>query len=255
LEKAIEIENLSYSYPDGQQALREINLAVGLGETVALIGPNGAGKSTLLLHLNGILRSDGTVRILGMPIEDKNLKWVRSRVGLVFQDPDDQLFSPTVFDDVAFGPINMGYAEEEVRKRVSQALKWVGMEVYEGRSPHHLSVGEKKRIAIATILSMSPKILVIDEPTANLDPRAKWELVALVKGLPMTRIVASHDLEMVAALCERTIILDEGKIVADDATPNIMSNTALLERHGLAPVSRIIEAQAPGSGRGPLLNG
>ncbi len=234
MEKAIEIENLSYSYPDGQQALREINLAVGLGQTVALIGPNGAGKSTLLLHLNGILRSDGTVRILGVPLEDKNLKWVRSKVGLVFQDPDDQLFSPTVFDDVAFGPINMGYAEEEVRGKVSQALKWVGMEGYEGRSPHHLSVGEKKRIAIATILSMSSEILVIDEPTANLDPRAKWELITLVKGLPMTKIVASHDLEMVTALCERTIILDEGKMVADDATPSIMSNTALLERHGLA---------------------
>jgi len=244
LDKVVEIENLSYSYPDGQQALYGINLAVGLDETVALIGPNGAGKSTLLLHLNGIMRSDGTVRILGIPLEDKNLKWVRSKVGLVFQDPDDQLFMPTVFDDVAFGPINMGYAEEEVRGRVSKALQWVGMNGYEKRSPHHLSIGEKKRISIATILSMRPEILVIDEPTANLDPRAKWELVKLVKGLPMTKIVASHDLEMVAALCERTIILDEGKIVADDATLNIMSNIDLLERHGLAPASPIIEHQA-----------
>ena len=250
MEKAIEIENLSYSYPDGQQALRDINLAVGLGQTVALIGPNGAGKSTLLLHLNGILRSDGTVRILGVPLEDKNLKWVRSKVGLVFQDPDDQLFSPTVFDDVAFGPINMGYAEEEVRGLVGQALEWVGMKGYEERSPHHLSVGEKKRISIATILSMSPEILVIDEPTANLDPRAKWELIELVAGLPMTKIVASHDLEMVAALCERTIVLDKGKIAADDATSNIMSNTPLLQRHGLAPASGIIEPQY----RGPSPN-
>ncbi len=244
MDKVVEIENLSYSYPDGQQALYGINLAVGLDETVALIGPNGAGKSTLLLHLNGIMRSDGTVRILGIPLEDKNLKWVRSKVGLVFQDPDDQLFMPTVFDDVAFGPINMGYAEEEVRERVSKALQWVGMNGYEKRSPHHLSIGEKKRISIATILSMRPEILVIDEPTANLDPRAKWELVKLVKGLPMTKIVASHDLEMITALCERTIILDEGKIVADDATLNIMSNTPLLERHGLAPASPIIEHQA-----------
>jgi len=251
LENAIEIENLSYSYPDGQQALCDINLTVGLGETVSIIGPNGAGKSTLLLHLNGIMRSDGTVRILGVPLEDKNLKWVRSKVGLVFQDPDDQLFSPTVFDDVAFGPINMGYAEEEVRERVNRALEWVGMKSHEERSPHHLSVGEKKRISIATILSMSPEILVIDEPTANLDPRAKWELIALVKGLHMTRIVASHDLEIVTELCERTIVLDDGKVVADDATPIIMSNTALLERHGLAPDSQNTEPRE----RGPLPSG
>ena len=255
MDKIIEIENLSFSYPDGQQALQNINVSIGHGDTVALIGPNGAGKSTLLLHLNGILRSNGTIRILGMPLEDKNLKWVRSKVGLIFQEPDDQLFSPTVFDDVAFGPINMGYAKEEVTGRVAQALEWVGMKGYEERSPHHLSVGEKKRIAIATILSMSPEILVIDEPTANLDPRAKWELVQLLKGLTITKIVSSHDLEMVAALCERTIVLDDGKVVADDTTANIMSNTALLERHGLAPASRIIEAQSRGSNQAPSPNG
>ena len=238
MDKAIEIINLSYSYPDGHKALEGINIAVGPGETVALIGPNGAGKSTLLLHLNGIIRTDGAVRILGVTLDDKNLKWVRSKVGLVFQNPDDQLFSPTVFDDVAFGPLNMGYAAEEVRERTSQSLELVGMKGYEERSPHHLSIGEKKRISIATILSMSPEILVIDEPTANLDPRAKWEFTELVKGLPMTKIVASHDLEMVAVLCERTIILSNGRIAADDATRSIMSNTALLERHGLAPVSQ-----------------
>jgi len=234
LDKLIEIENLSFSYPDGRQVLHNINLSIGRGETVALIGPNGAGKSTLLLHLNGILRSNGTVRLNGVPVEDKNLKWVRSKVGLVFQDPEDQLFSPTVFDDVAFGPINMGYPADEVRRRVTQALEWVGMRGYEGRSPHHLSVGEKKRIAIATILSMDPEVLVIDEPTANLDPRGKWALIELLKGLPMTKIVASHDLEMVEALCERTIVLDEGKVVADDSTSSIMSNITLLENHGLA---------------------
>ena len=238
MDKAIEIINLSYSYPDGHKALADINIAVGPGETVALIGPNGAGKSTLLLHLNGIIRTDGAVRILGVTLDDKNLKWVRSKVGLVFQNPDDQLFSPTVFDDVAFGPLNMGYAAEEVRERTSQSLELVGMKGYEERSPHHLSIGEKKRISIATILSMSPEILVIDEPTANLDPRAKWEFTELVKGLPMTKIVASHDLEMVAVLCERTIILSNGKIAADDNTKSILSNTALLERHGLAPVSQ-----------------
>jgi cobalt/nickel transport system ATP-binding protein len=171
-------------------------------------------------------------------MDDKNLKWVRSKVGMVFQNPDDQLFSPTVFDDVAFGPLNMEYTLEEVRGRVSNSLELVGMQGYEERSPHHLSVGEKKLVSIATILSMSPEILVIDEPTANLDPRAKWEFTELVKGLTMTKIVASHDLEMVAVLCDRTIILNNGKIAADDATPSIMSNTALLERHGLAPVSQ-----------------
>lgn len=234
MDKLIEIENLTFSYPDGRQVLHNINLSIGRGETVALIGPNGAGKSTLLLHLNGILRSNGTVRLNGVPVEDKNLRWVRSKVGLVFQDPEDQLFSPTVFDDVAFGPINMGYPADEVRRRVTQALEWVGMRGYEGRSPHHLSVGEKKRIAIATILSMDPEVLVIDEPTANLDPRGKWALIELLKGLPMTKIVASHDLEMVEALCERTIVLDEGKVVADDSTSSIMSNITLLENHGLA---------------------
>jgi cobalt/nickel transport system ATP-binding protein len=238
LDKAIEIKNLSYSYPDGHQALEDINIAVGPGETVALIGPNGAGKSTLLLHLNGIIRTDGAVRILGVTLDDKNLKWVRSKVGLVFQNPDDQLFSPTVFDDVAFGPLNMGYTAEEVRERASQSLELVGMKGYEERSPHHLSIGEKKRISIATILSMSPEILVIDEPTANLDPKAKWELAMLLKGFPMTKIVASHDLDIITVLCGRTIVLDDGKIVADDATPTIMSNSALLERHGLAPTSQ-----------------
>jgi len=245
MEMVISITDLSYTYHDGTPALKGISLNISRGESVGVIGPNGAGKTTLLLHLNGILTcKNGRVKMLGKEASKENLKDIRREVGLVFQDPDDQLFMPTVFDDVAFGPINTGCSEEEVRDRVAQALKWVGMEDREQRSPQHLSIGEKKRIAIATILSMRPEILVIDEPTANLDPRAKWELVKLVKGLPMTKIVTSHDLEMVAALCERTIILDEGKIVADDATINIMSNTPLLERHGLAPASPIIEHQA-----------
>jgi len=245
MEMVISISNLNYTYHDGTPALKGVSLDISRGESVGIIGPNGAGKTTLLLHLNGILVcQDGRVKILGKETRKENLKGIRRDVGLVFQDPDDQLFMPTVFDDVAFGPINMGCAQEEVREKVSQALKWVGMEGREQRSPQHLSIGEKKRIAIATILSMSPEILVIDEPTANLDPRAKWELTALLKELPMTKIVASHDLEMVAALCERTIVLDEGKVIADDATQNIMSNTTLLQRHGLAPASPIIEHQA-----------
>ena len=156
-------------------------------------------------------------------------------MGLVFQNPDDQLFSPTVFDDVAFGPINMGCSEAEVREAVARALDWVGMTGYEQRSPHHLSVGEKKRIAIATVLSMSSEILVIDEPTSNLDPRSKWSLISLLKGLPMTKIVASHDLELVKALCPRTILLDQGLIIADGATNDILADIPLLTAHGLAP--------------------
>jgi len=234
--KIIEIEDLSFSYPDGHGALKDISLTVGVGETVAFIGPNGAGKSTLLLHLNGILRSgNGTVRVFGLPVEEKHLREIRRKVGLVFQNPDDQLFSPTVFDDVAFGPMSMGCAEEEIRRRVRRALEQVGMSGHERRSPHHLSVGEKKRIAIATVLSMSPELLVIDEPTSSLDPRGRWELIELLRELPLTKVIASHDLEMVGALCQRAILLDGGQVVADDLTHRILCDLPLLASHGLAP--------------------
>ncbi len=235
MEEVIKIDNLSFSYPDGQSALINICLTVHQGETVALIGPNGAGKSTLLLHLNGILRSNGAVKMFGREVDDKNLKWVRSKVGLLFQNPDDQLFSPTVFDDVAFGPINMGYSETEVRQSVARALDWVGMTGYEQRSPHHLSVGEKKRVSIATVLSMTPEILAIDEPTSNLDPRSKWSLISLLKKLPMTKIITTHDLEVVRALCQRTVVLDHGRVIADGATNHILADIPLLRTHGLAP--------------------
>ena len=234
MEEAVGIDNLSFYYPDGHQALTNVSLSIGQGETVALIGPNGAGKSTLLLHLNGILRSNGAVRVFGQTVDDKNLRWVRSKVGLVFQNPDDQLFSPTVFDDVAFGPLNMGYSEAEVRQSVSRALGSVGVAGYEQRSPHHLSIGEKKRVAIATVLSMSPEILAIDEPTSNLDPQGKWSLIELLRELSVTKIVATHDLELVRALCPRTIILDHGKVTADDTTEHILADTNLLRAHRLA---------------------
>ncbi len=234
MESAIRIMRLAFDYPDGQKALNNITLTVNQGETVALIGPNGAGKSTLLLHLNGLLRSNGSVNILGKLINEQNLKWVRTKVGLIFQNPDDQLFSPTVFDDVAFGPLNMGLPESEIRKRVSQALKSVDMAGYERRSPHHLSTGEKKRIAIATVLSMQPEILALDEPTSSLDPRAKWALIGLLKNLPLTSIIATHDLEVVSALCSRTIILEKGVIIADSPTGAILADKALLVSHGLA---------------------
>jgi len=234
MEEILKIKNLSFCYPDGRQALTDVSLTIRQGEIVAFIGPNGAGKSTLLLHLNGILSSNGAVSVFDRQVNDKSLRWIRRKVGLVFQNPDDQLFSPTVFEDVAFGPLNMGYSEVEVRQSVTRALDWVGMAGYEQRSPHHLSVGEKKRVAIATVLSMMPEILVIDEPTSNLDPGSKWSLIELLRELPLTKIIATHDLELVGTLCQRVIIIDSGYIVADDSADRILGDLPLLVAHGLA---------------------
>ena len=234
MQELITVENLSFSYPDGQQALTDVSLGIYRGDSVAIVGPNGAGKSTLVLHFNGILRSNGHIKLLGKAVDENNLRWVRSRVGLVFQNPDDQLFSPTVFDDVAFGPMNMGHSEAEVEQAVKLSLELVSMAGFEKRSPHHLSVGEKKRIALATVLSMSPEVLVIDEPTSNLDPRGKWDIIEVLKGLSVTKIVVSHDLEMVEALCRRMIIIDRGRVVADSATADILADKQLLAEHGLA---------------------
>jgi len=234
VEAIIKIENLNFRYPDGQKALDGVNLVVRRGESVALIGPNGAGKSTIILHLNGILRSNGAVRIMGQMVAEKNLKLIRSKVGLIFQNPEDQLFSPTVFDDIAFGPINMGLPEPEVLRLVKKALKEVGMSGYENRSPHHLSWGEKKRIAFATVLAMSPEIMVADEPSSNLDPRAKGSIIKLLNELPMTKIIASHDLDLIQSVCGRAVIIDGGKVVADGPVYEILANTSLLKSHGLA---------------------
>ena len=229
----IEIDNLVYAYPDGQQALKGVSLTVREGEKVAVTGPNGAGKSTLVLHLNGIFNGNGMVRVMGMEVMDRHLGAIRAKVGLVFQDPDDQLFSPTVFEDVAFGPLHIGLPEGEVRQRVGWALAQVGMEGFEDRMPHHLSLGERKRVAIATVLSMDPAILVLDEPTSELDPRSRRSLIQLLRELPQTMLVASHDMRLVRDLCSRTVILDEGHIVADGPTHRLLADVALLERHGL----------------------
>ena len=231
---AIQIEDLSFSYPDGHKALHQINLSVQPGERVGLVGPNGAGKSTLILHLNGILTGQGTVRIQGMEVTEKNLRATRSLVGLVFQDPDDQLFSPTVFDDVAFGPLYMGLPVPVVRERVARSLEQVGMAAYAARTSHHLSVGEKKRIAIATVLSMDSQILALDEPSAGLDPRARGKLINLLRTLPQTLIVSSHDLRLIQALCPRTVILEGGRIVADGPTAQLLSDGELLAAHCLS---------------------
>jgi len=233
LHHSIEVDDLSFSYPDGRPALREVSLRIAPGEKVALVGPNGAGKSTLLLHLNGILSGQGTVRVCGLPVEAKNLGRVRAAVGMVFQNPDDQLFSPTVFDDVAFGPLYQGLKPDEVRERVDAALAAVRMKDYAGRVSHHLSMGEKKRISIATVLSMQPEVLALDEPTAGLDPRARRGLIRLLKELPLTMLAASHDMRLVSELFPRTVVLDAGRIVADGPTDEILSRPTFLEAHGL----------------------
>lgn len=231
--KALEIKDLYFAYPDGTQALEGINLAVENGESVALLGPNGAGKSTLLLHLNAILQGRGDIRIFDLPIVRENIREIRRRVGVVFQDPDDQLFSPTVFDDVAFGPMNMGLSREEVQERVEKALAQVGMAGFENKAAYHLSFGQKKRVATATVLSMEPDILALDEPSSNLDSRGRRELLNILINLPVTKIVITHDLLFVLELCERAIIMDDGIVVADGPIDEIMANEELLEAHGL----------------------
>ena len=231
---ALSIQNLSFAYPDGHKALNAVNLTLCRGEKVALVGPNGAGKSTLLIHLNGILpHQSGKIEVCGLEISPKTVGRVRALVGLVFQSPDDQLFSPTVFEDVAFGPIYQGLPKEEVQQRVMEALGMVHMKDYAKRVSYHLSVGEKKRIAIACVLSMRPEVLILDEPTAGLDPRARRILIELLRELPQTMIVATHDLPMVKELLPRTVIMDHGQVVSDGSTQVILSNDVLLAEHGL----------------------
>jgi cobalt transport protein ATP-binding subunit len=233
--KAIEIQALNYVFPDGTIALRGVTLAVNEGERVAVLGANGAGKTTLLLHLNGILTGvNGAVRILGQVVSKASLKEVRRQVGIVFQNPDDQLFCPTVYDDVAFGPQNLGLAPAEVAQRVRESLRMVGMEGAEKRSAFHMSCGEKKRVAIATVLAMDSRILAFDEPTSNLDPRARRELAELLLRFGHTQLIATHDLEFARRLCERAVVLSHGSVVADGDTQAILGDSDLLLAHGLA---------------------
>ncbi len=229
----LRVRNLNFAYPDGHKALNAVSLDIQEGEKIALVGPNGAGKSTLILNLNGILKGDGAVEVAGMRVEKQNMPVVRALVGLVFQNPDDQLFSPTVFEDVAFGPLHMGLPETEVNARVQEALALVGMSDYIRRQSYHLSMGEKKRIAIATVLSMHPKILILDEPSAGLDPRSRRQLINLLHDLQLTMLVSTHDMLMIKDLFTRMVIMDKGQIVADGPTEALFDNVALLEAHGL----------------------
>jgi cobalt/nickel transport system ATP-binding protein len=235
--EAVAVEALSYRYHDGTEALRGVSFRIATGECVALLGPNGSGKSTLLLHLNGLLPEipprNGTVKILGDSVTRKNLETVRRRVGLVFQNPDDQLFCPTVREDVAFGPRQLGWPASEIQARVRQALAQVGLAGFEPRSTHHLSHGEKRRVCLAGVLACAPQVLALDEPTSDLDPRGRREFKALLSRMPATKLIATHDLELAVELCPRAIILDRGRIVADGCTVELLNEEPLMLAHGL----------------------
>ena len=230
----VEVQDLTHTYPDGTAAVRGISFRIHHGEAVAVVGANGAGKSTLLLHLNGYLTpQSGTVRIGDFPLTKETVKDIRKTVGMIFQDPDDQLFMPTVYEDVAFGSLNLGLPPEEVEHRVQQALQRTGVEHLRDRPPYKLSGGEKRAVAIATVLAMSPDILVMDEPTSNLDPLSRRTLIELLAGFHHTKIIATHDLDMVIDLCERTIVIHEGTIMADGLTADIFNDDLLLRKSHL----------------------
>ena len=233
MSKAIEIENLSYNYPDGTVALNNITLSVEHGQTLALIGPNGAGKSTLLLAMAGFIKGAGKVLIDGLQINRGNLKKIRTSLGSCLEDPDNQLFMPILFDDVAFGPLNMGLEAEQVKARVADALKTVGLTDMADKAPHHLSAGQKRAAAIATVLSMSPKIITLDEPDGSLDPRNRNNLIKLLADLPQTLITATSNMNFAAAIADRVVLLDNGHIVADGDAEKIMSDSKLMTEHGL----------------------
>jgi cobalt transport protein ATP-binding subunit len=228
------VEDLAFAYPDGHQALYGVDLRLEPGERVAVLGPNGAGKTTLVLHLNGILRAGrGRVEVAGLPVAGRDLREVRRRVGIVFQDPDDQLFMPTVGEDVAFGPRNLGLPEPEVARRVADALAAVDMADAADRPPHHLSFGQRRRVAVATVLSMQPEVLVLDEPSSNLDPAGRRELAEVLQSLPVTLLMVTHDLPYALQLCPRSVVLDGGVVVADGPTRELLADPVLLAAHRL----------------------
>jgi cobalt/nickel transport system ATP-binding protein len=232
----ISIEQLNYAYPDGTEALHSIDLSIQASEKVAIVGANGSGKSTFLLHLNGILLPQSGEIVIGeLPVAPENLTAVRNFVGLVFQNPDDQIFMPTVWEDITFGPMNQGLRGHELEHRVHHAMQAVGLDAerYAARNACNLSGGEKKRVAIAGVLAMQPQVLVLDEPTAQLDPRSRRQLIQLLQALPLTQLIATHDLDMALELCSRTIVLSQGRVVYDGATEVVMNDRTFLEQHAL----------------------
>ena len=230
----VEIRNLNFAYPDGTEALKNISLSIGPGEAIALVGANGAGKSTLLLHLNGYLRpTSGEILIGGTRLTRETAAAVRRAVGMVFQDPDDQLFMPTVGEDVAFGPLNAGLPPDEIERRVASALERVGKSHLKNRPPYKLSAGEKRAVAIATVLALSPDVLVMDEPSSNLDPRGRRRLIEQLRSFEHTRIIATHDLELVVEVCSRVVVLDGGSVVAEGPATTLLNDEALMLAHGL----------------------
>ncbi|WP_405480526.1 energy-coupling factor ABC transporter ATP-binding protein [Streptomyces sp. NBC_00009] len=231
---SLEVGGLAYAYPDGHQALFGVDLTIGRGERVALLGPNGAGKTTLVLHLNGILTGGaGTVTVAGLPVGKRHMAEIRRKVGIVFQDPDDQLFMPTVREDVAFGPAAAGVKGPELEARVHKALDRVGMADFADRPPHHLSFGQRRRVAVATVLVMEPEILVLDEPSSNLDPASRRELADILRSLDVTVLMVTHDLPYALELCPRSVILSEGVIAADGTTGDLLADEDLMRAHRL----------------------
>jgi energy-coupling factor transporter ATP-binding protein EcfA2 len=241
-EEVLRVRGLSYHYPDGQAALEQVSFSLRRGEKVGLAGPSGAGKSTLLMHLNGLLpekletgatRETVSIEVAGLPLLRRNLREIRRRVFLLFQDPDDQLFCPTVREDVAFGPLNLGLSKSEAARRVEESLALVGMSGYENRGTLRLSMGERKRICLAGVLACRPSILALDEPFSNLDPRARRQLARILQDFPGGQIIDTHDLDFIVELCDRVLILDQGRLRADGPTREILSNRELMEKHGL----------------------